>query len=121
MAKKILIVDDEPDILRAVKVRLVSFGYDVITAANGQDALAVVNKEAPDLILLDLRLPCINGNEVCIRLKGDAKFKHIPIVIFTASSDVGAGNLIKTSGADGYLIKPFNPAELLKTIRKFTG
>jgi len=121
MAKKILIVDDEPDILRATKVRLISFGYEVITAGDGQDAMELLQKETPDLILLDLRLPRMNGDEICAKLKGDKKFKCIPIVIFTASSDVNTSTKVKESGANGYLIKPFAPEELLQVIRNFIG
>ena len=119
MAKKILIVDDEPDILRATKVRLMSFGYEVITASDGKEGIDLLRKDMPDLILLDLRLPRISGDEICARLKSDEKLKHIPIVIFTASSDATTSAKVKASGADGYLIKPFDPEELLQTIRKF--
>ena len=119
MAKKILIVDDEPDILRAAKIRLISFGYEVITAGDGRSAIDLIQKEAPDLILLDLRLPQMSGDEICAQLKYDEKFKHIPIIIFTASSDANTSKNIKRCGADGYLIKPFAPEELLQTIKKF--
>ena len=121
MAKKILIVDDEPDILRAAKVRLISFGYEVITAGDGDDIVVLVQKNTPDLILLDLRLPHMDGDKICIMLKADDKVKHIPIIIFTASSDPGTSKKVKDSGADGYLIKPFDTQELLQTIKKFLG
>ncbi len=121
MAKKILIVDDEPDILRAAEIRLMSFGYEVITASDGNDALNLIQRDTPDLILLDMRLPHMDGDKICAMLKADDKFKHIPIIIFTASSDLNASNKIKESGADGYLIKPFAPEELLHIIKKFLG
>ena len=121
MAKKILIVDDEPDILRATKVRLISFGYEVITASDGKEGIGLVRKDMPDMILLDLRLPRISGDEICAKLKSDEKLKHIPIVIFTASSDATTSAKVKASGADGYLIKPFDPEELLQTIKRFIG
>ena len=121
MAKKILIVDDEPDILRATKVRLMSFGYEVITAGDGNDIANLVLKSAPDLILLDLRLPRMDGDKICVMLKADNKFKHIPVIIFTASSDLTTTKKVKDSGAEGYLIKPFDTEELLKTIKKFLG
>ena len=121
MAKKILIVDDEADILRATKIRLMSFGYEVITAGNGMSAIDLVQKDMPDLILLDLRLPQMSGDEICARLKSDEKFRHIPVIIFTASSDANTSKNVRESGADGYLIKPFAPEELLQTIKKFIG
>lgn len=119
MSKKILIVDDEPDILRATKVRLISFGYDVITAGNGEELFESIDKELPDLILLDLRLPGMSGDEICRKLKAYEKSKNIPVVIFTASNDLNTSAIVKQSGADGYLIKPFDPEELLATIKKF--
>lgn len=121
MAKKILIVDDEPDILRAAKVRLMSFGYEVITAGDGNNIADLIKKDSPDLILLDLRLPRMDGDEICLMLKSDDKFKHIPVIIFTASSDFNTGKKVKESGANGYLIKPFDTEELLRTIKNFLG
>ena len=119
MAKKILIIDDEPDILRAAKVRLMSFGYEVITAGDGSDIVNLVQKNMPDLILLDLRLPRMDGDKICAMLKADDRFKNIPIIIFTASSDLNTSKKVKDSGANGYLIKPFDTEELLQIIKKF--
>ena len=121
MAKKILIVDDEPDILRATKVRLMSFGYEIITASDGNDTVNLIQKDTPDLILLDLRLPRMDGDKICAMLKADDKFKHIPIIIFTASNDLNTSKKVKESGADGYLIKPFAQEELRQIIKKFLG
>jgi CheY-like chemotaxis protein len=121
MAKKILIVDDEPDILRAAKVRLISFGYDVVTATSGKDITNLAQANMPDLILLDLRLPGMGGDEICMRLKSDDKLKHIPVIMFTASSDMKIGNMIKEIGAQGYLIKPFTSEELMQITKKFLG
>ena len=119
MAKKILIVDDEPDILRAAKVRLMSFGYEVITAGDGSDIVNLVQKNMPDLILLDLRLPHMDGDKICVILKADDKLKAIPVIIFTASSDPTTSKKVKDGGAEGYLIKPFDTEDLLQTIKKF--
>lgn len=119
MAKKILIVDDEPDILRAAKIRLMSCGYEVITAGSGNGIVNLLRKNMPDLILLDLRLPHMDGDKICTMLKADDKFKHIPVIIFTASSDLTTGKKVKDSGADGYLIKPFDTEEFLQVIKKF--
>ena len=119
MAKKILIVDDEPDILRATKVRLMSFGYEVITASDGKEGIDLLRKDMPDLILLDLRLPHMDGDKICVILKADDKLKAIPVIIFTASSDPTTSKKVKDSGAEGYLIKPFDTNDLLQTIKKF--
>ena len=119
MMKKILIIDDEPDILRAAKVRLMSFGYEVLTAGDGSDIINLVQKNMPDLILLDLRLPHMDGDKICIILKADDKLKTIPVIIFTASSDPTTSKKVKDSGAEGYLIKPFDTEDLLQTIKKF--
>ena len=98
MAKKVLIVDDEPDILRAAKVRLISFGYEVITAGDGNNIVNIVQKDMPDLILLDLRLPRMDGDKICIILKADDKLKTIPVIIFTASSDPTTSKKVKKHG-----------------------
>ena len=119
MTRKILIVDDEPDLLEVTTFRLKKNGYDVIVAADGQKALEIIEKDRPDLILLDLRLPGISGYDICRKLKSDDKFKHIPIVLFTASTGSHITDKMKDIHADGYLIKPFDSAELLKTIKKF--
>ncbi len=119
MAKKILVVDDEPDILKIITFRLKNEGYEVIAAKNGQEALDLVNREMPDLVLLDLRLPVISGYKVCEILKADKNLKQIPIVFLTAS--VIKGNIAKKAKefkADGYLIKPFDPIKLLETVKR---
>ncbi|HQP92314.1 MAG TPA: response regulator, partial [Candidatus Omnitrophota bacterium] len=86
MGKKILIVDDEPDLLRITCFRLETLGYTILSAVNGQDALMMAERERPDLILLDLRLPVMNGFEVCKKLRSDEELKKIPIILFTAST-----------------------------------
>lgn len=121
MAKKIMVVDDEPDILKVVIFRVKRLGHEVITATNGQEALDTAHKEKPDLILLDIRLPVMDGYEVCRRIKTDEKLKHIPIVFLTASSASKIAEKTKELKANDYLIKPFDPEELLKKIKKFIG
>ena len=119
MAKKILVVDDELDILKVVTFRVKKLGHEVVTATNGQEALDLAHKERPDLILLDIRLPVMDGYEVCRRIKIDEELKHIPIVFLTASSAAKIADKTKEFKADDYLIKPFDPEELLKKIQKF--
>jgi two-component system alkaline phosphatase synthesis response regulator PhoP len=110
--KKILIVDDEPDILKLASLRLKKLGYDVIMAVNGKEALDIMRDEKPDLILLDLILPVMNGADVCKKTKNDEKLKHIPIILFTAQSDTMTAEKAKEFGANDYITKPFDPEEL---------
>jgi DNA-binding response OmpR family regulator len=114
--KKILIVDDEPDILRLASLRLKKLGYDVIMAIDGKKALDVIRSEKPDLVLLDLLLPVMNGTDVCKKTKNDEKLKHIPIVLFTAHSDSMTAERAGKFGADDYVVKPLAPEELVDKI-----
>lgn len=121
MAKKILVVDDEPDLLDLIKFRFKKWGYDVIYAANGQEALDKIQREAPDLVVLDLRLPIISGHEVCKRIKADDNTKNIPVILFTASVSSDLGQKAKELGADDYIVKPFDPEALLGKVKKLIG
>jgi len=121
MAKRILIVDDEPDILRVTAFRLKKAGYETSSAVNGQEALDLVRASPPDLILLDLRLPLISGDDVCRQIKADDKLKHIPIILFTASVGQDISERVKAVGADEHIVKPFEPEDLLEKIKKFIG
>ena len=110
--KKILFVDDEPDILMLASIRLKKLGYDVVMAVNGKEALDAIRSEKPDLVLLDLILPVMNGADVCKKIKYDEKLKHIPIILFTCHCDLMTAGKAKKIGADDYIIKPFDPKEL---------
>ena len=118
MAKeKILIVDDEEDILELLRFNLSREGYHVISAATGEKALCIVQSEIPDLIVLDLMLPGIDGLEVTRRLKSDNEIKDIPIVMLTAKgeeADIVTGLEL---GADDYITKPFSPRVLVARTR----
>jgi CheY-like chemotaxis protein len=118
--KKILIIDDEPPILLVSKRRLEANNYEVITAADGKEGIEKAVSFKPDLILLDLVMPELNGYEVCRRLKACEETKEIPIIIFTASSPFPEdfGNKATALGAVGYLTKPFESDDLLSTIEK---
>lgn len=120
MAGKILLVDDELDLVAVTKRRLESAGYEVLTVETGEDALACLQKDTPDLILLDLLLSKMQGEEVCKKIKCDANLKRISVILFTASaSDIP--KVAKEVGADDYIMKPFEPEELLGKIKKFIG
>ena len=84
MAKKILVVDDEPEIVELLKSRLTVSGYDVVTAGDGATALRKVRDEKPDLLILDMMLPDIQGSTICAQVKGDEKTSFIPIILLTA-------------------------------------
>ena len=117
MAKnKILIVDDEADLVETLKFRLETAGYEVVTAFDGQEGLKKARNENPDLIILDLMLPKLDGYRVCRMLKFDEKYKGIPIILFSArvqESDIKMG---EEQGADAYVTKPFDPKTLLAKI-----
>jgi two-component system alkaline phosphatase synthesis response regulator PhoP len=118
MPKRILITEDSSTILAITKDALESAGYSVICAVDGQEALDKARKEQPDLIILDLMLPKIDGYKVCRMLKFDEKYKQIPIILFTARAQEADVKLGKEVGADAYLIKPFEPATLLGKIKE---
>lgn len=116
--KRLLLVDDEIDLAEMVKFRLEALGYSVITACDGQEALDKAHKEKPDLIILDLMLPKIDGYKVCQMLKTEQKYKNIPIIIFTARAQDSDRKTGEEVGADAYLIKPFDPHVLLGKIKE---
>lgn len=114
--KKILIIDDEDDFVKALTVRLNSAGYDVISAHDGIEGLNIARNNEPDLILLDLMIPKMNGYKVARFLKFDESYKQIPIIMLTARAEEEDKKLGKETGADMYITKPFDNVELLKSI-----
>ncbi|MCX5712146.1 MAG: response regulator [Candidatus Omnitrophica bacterium] len=119
MAKRILVVDDEAELVELVKMRLEANGYSVLTAYDGKEALDIAKKEMPDLIILDLMLPKIDGYKVCRMLKFDEKYKKIPIIMFTARALESDKKVGLEVGADDYMVKPFEPELLLSKIKEF--
>ena len=121
--KKILIVDDQPQIRELVAITLQLSSYQILFAENGQQAIEIAQTEHPDVILLDVMLygSDLDGLEVCRRLKKNPATENIPIVLLTAHgqmSDIEAG---KAAGADDYFIKPFSPTALMKKIEAVLG
>lgn len=114
--KRILIVDDEPDLLMALRIRLSAAGFDVIMAKDGAEGLEKARSEKPDLIILDLMLPKINGYKVCRFLKFDENFKNIPVIMLTARAEEDDKTLGLETGADSYMTKPFDNKELVNAI-----
>jgi len=118
MPKKILAVDDERHIVRLVEVNLQRAGYEVVTAYDGREALEKVKSETPDLVVLDVMMPYMDGFEVLKNLKADPTTAEIPVIMLTAKAqdaDVFRG---WQSGVDCYLTKPFNPMELLTFVKR---
>ena len=116
MAKKILVVDDEIKLLTVIQKRLESVGYEVVTAKDGGDGLKKAHAENPDLIILDLILPILDGYQICSILKHDTVNKKIPILMFTVRSqkqDMDEGMRV---GADVFMTKPFKHEELLAQV-----
>jgi len=118
MAKRILIVDDEPQMADMLSIRLEANGYDVVTAHDGQEGLDKARSEKPDLIILDLMLPKIDGYKVCGLLKKDSRFARIPIIMFTARARQEDMALGEEMGADAYITKPFDSQVLLAKIKE---
>ena len=120
--KKILIVDDEVQLVDMVKMRLEANNYDVIVAYDGQEGLDKARKEKPDLIILDLMLPKMDGYKVCRMLKFDEKYKNIPILMLTALKEKSGLDFKREAGdevwlpVDDYCDKPLKPAELIVKI-----
>lgn len=117
--KKILVVDDEFVGRQLLQALLLVEGYEPILAENGQEALELAKYLKPDLILMDIMMPNINGFEVTQQLKSDSDFKNIPIILITALDDRDSIIKGKEAGADEYISKPFNRVEVLDIINRF--
>jgi DNA-binding response OmpR family regulator len=120
-ALKILIVDDEIDLVETLKFRLECKGYEVIEAFDGQEGLQRAQNEKPDLLILDVMLPKMDGYHLCRLLKGDEQFKNIPIIMLTARSQESDKKAGYDQGADVYMPKPFEPKMLMEKIEELAG
>jgi len=116
MGKKILVVDDEVHIVNILKFNLKKSGYDVITAANGEEALNLISSEMPDLILCDVMMPKVTGFEVCQKIKSDEKLRNIPFILLTAKGQEIERDIGLKYGADLYLTKPFSPKNIVDKV-----
>jgi DNA-binding response OmpR family regulator len=115
---RILVVDDEEDLGRILKFALMAAGHEVLLAMDGAEGLRMAREEAPDLILLDLMLPKIDGYKVCRMLKFDERHKHIPVVILSARTQEVDKQMARETGADLFITKPYNLNEILSTIQQ---
>ncbi|MBT8333506.1 MAG: response regulator [Deltaproteobacteria bacterium] len=122
--KQILLIDDDPDFVEAVKVIVENGGYDVRVAYDGQEGLEAVAEGKPDLIVLDVMMPVMNGHEACAKLKADDATKEIPIILLTAVADRVTTSTythrdMLESEAEDYMPKPVEPQELLERIQSW--
>ena len=115
---KILMVDDEVQLIAMVQMRLEANGYEVITANDGEEGLAKAKSEKPDLIMLDVMMPKMDGYKVCGLLKNDTRYSKIPIILFSARVQQDDKDVGVEVGADAYITKPFEPPVLLAKIKE---
>lgn len=118
MTEKILIIDDDTDTLELVSLVLQKQGYRIVTASNGKQGLREMRQESPDLILLDVMMPDMDGYEVARRLREDPRTAKVPVLMFTAKSQLHDKEVGFQSGADDYLTKPTHPEELKAHIKE---
>lgn len=118
---KILVVDDEAYILQILEFSLGAEGFDVITANNGEIAVEKALQNKPDLIVLDIMMPVLDGYETCRRLKREADTKNIPVILLTAKGREADKRLGFEVGAADYIVKPFSPSRLISRIEEIIG
>ena len=119
MTKRILMVEDTEDNRQIIRDLMESVGYDLIEAEDGAAGVAMAIEHRPDLILMDIQLPVMDGYEACRRIKADPELRHIPIVAVTSYALSGDETKTKAAGCDGYVAKPFSPRQLLAKMNEF--
>jgi two-component system cell cycle response regulator DivK len=119
MSRRILVVEDQEDNRRITRDLLTSAGYELIEAVDGEAGVHLAETERPDLILMDIQLPVLDGHEATRRIKQNPELRHIPIIVVTSYALSGDDQKAMAAGSDGYVAKPFSPRQLLATIRKF--
>ena len=118
MTKKILVAEDERDIRDLIAFTLQFAGYQVVSAADGQEAVELAIKEIPNLILMDVRMPRMSGYEACRRIKTEPALQGVPIVFLSAKGQESEIRLGMEAGAEEYVVKPFAPAELVERVKQ---
>ena len=121
MSKRILVVEDTEDNRQIIRDLLTSAGYEMIEAVDGEEGVAMAAQHRPDLILMDIQLPVIDGYEATRRIKAQPELKHIPVIAVTSYALSGDEAKTKAAGCDGYVAKPFSPRQLLAKVREFLG
>ncbi len=118
---RILIVDDEKELVGLIACRLESAGYEVLSAGDGHSGLEMARREKPDLVILDIMLPKIDGFKVCRLLKFDRKYQSIPILLFSARAFEETADIGRQVKMDAYLTKPFDSGVLLAKVKELIG
>ena len=121
MSKRILIADDEPSIVAALEYLLEQGGYEVLIARNGDEALGLLEQRTPDLVLLDVMMPRKSGYEICSRIRHQAEWRHIKVIMLSAKGRDAEVNKGLAIGADLYVTKPFSTRELMAKIDGLLG
>lgn len=121
MTKKVLIVDDEQDIVESLQFVLEAAGFECHCAYNGEEGLNLAREILPDLIILDVMMPKINGFKICRLLKYDSKYRNIPILMVTARSQMEDKQIGEETGVDEYITKPFELDEIVEKVKGYLG
>ncbi len=121
MTNRILVVEDTEDNRQILRDLLSAAGYDLLEAVDGESGVAMATREKPDLILMDIQLPAIDGYEATRRIKADPALRHIPVIAVTSYALSGDEEKTRAAGCDGYIAKPFSPRQLLGKVREFLG
>ncbi len=121
MKKKVLVIDDEVHIVKIIQYKLKLDGYEVLCALSGEEGLKIAYKDTPDIILLDIMMPTMNGYEVLDQLKKNENTKNIPVIMVTAKNQEADMLKAELLGIVEYITKPFSPQAVLETVKKFIG
>jgi len=119
MSKCILVVEDQEDNRRILRDLLTSAGFELIEGMTGEEGIRLAESRRPDLILMDIQMPVLDGYEATRRIKATAELRHIPIIVITSYALSGDDAKARAAGADAYVAKPFSPRELLATVRQY--
>lgn len=118
---KVLVVEDDPHIGRMVEIKLGNNGFAVLRAADGEQGLDLIRSERPDLILLDVNMPVMDGMEVLRQVRSDPELSQVPVILMTARGEESAERQGIEMGANDYVTKPFSPRDLLARVRRLLG
>ncbi len=121
MSKRVLVVEDQEDNMQIMNDALASAGYQVIEAVTGSEGVAMAESDKPDLILMDVQLPGLDGYQATRRIKDNAALRHIPIIAVTSYALDGEESRAEEAGCDAYFSKPVSPRVLLAKVREFIG
>jgi two-component system, cell cycle response regulator DivK len=119
MSKRILVVEDQPDSRQIIRDMVAGTDYEITEAENGEEALAAIAKQRPDLILMDIQLPIMDGYSATRLIKTDPALRSIPIIALTSYALAGEEKKVRSAGCDDYVTKPFSPRQLLAKIRQY--